>query len=67
MFVIPLQDLFASHFIELDFEEFLGRFQLERLPLSQPRHVQRSSGDKIYYCMMATVAFLFHYLSVTVE
>ena len=67
MFVIPLEDLFASNFIELDFEEFLDRIRLERLPLSQTRHVQHNSRDRIYYFRMATVAFLFHYLSVTVE
>ena len=65
MFVIPLEDLFASDFVELDFEEFLGRIQLECLQLSQTRHVQCSSRDKIYFCGMATAAFLFHYLSVT--
>ena len=47
MIVILLEDLFTFDFIELDFEEFLGCIQLELLPLSLTRHVQRSSRDKI--------------------
>ena len=67
MFVILLEDLYGSDFTEMNFDEFFGHIHLERLPLSQTRHVQRCSKDKIYCCRMASVVFLLHYLNVTVE